>query len=311
MSWKPIVAGVDATADGAWSAAAAWEIAAAAQVPCYLVHAVPEVRPLVGIGVVGAEMEELRSAMLEVARDDVRQVLRGNAPEACLEALEVRFGRPVKVLAAVASEDDAGLVVLGGKRHTVLGRWLAGSTAHDAVRTLDLPVLVATVTASRIERVLAAVDLSDAARPTIQLAETFARLFGAHLRVMHAQEPIPILGEMPALLHPAELAARAEAVLEESVWPSVTCAGAERAIRHGRVHATIVAEVADWGADLVVVGSHGRGWVERALLGSVTEGLLRNLPASLLVVPVRAPAALVPSEASMAATGRTSPKARS
>jgi len=35
----------------------------------------------------------------------------------------------------------------------------------------------------------------------------------------------------------------------------------------------------------VVVGSHGKGWVDRLLLGSTTERLLDQLPASLLVVP--------------------------
>jgi universal stress protein family protein len=38
----------------------------------------------------------------------------------------------------------------------------------------------------------------------------------------------------------------------------------------------------------VVVGSHGKGWVERLLIGSVTERLLNQLPSSLLVVPAYA-----------------------
>jgi len=36
----------------------------------------------------------------------------------------------------------------------------------------------------------------------------------------------------------------------------------------------------------LVVGSHGKGWAERALVGSVTEQLLNHLPLSLVVVPV-------------------------
>jgi len=36
----------------------------------------------------------------------------------------------------------------------------------------------------------------------------------------------------------------------------------------------------------LVVGSHGKGWAQRVLLGSVTERLINHLPTSLLVAPV-------------------------
>jgi nucleotide-binding universal stress UspA family protein len=38
-------------------------------------------------------------------------------------------------------------------------------------------------------------------------------------------------------------------------------------------------------ATLLVIGTHGAGWVDRLLLGSTAEGLLARLPASLLIVP--------------------------
>jgi hypothetical protein len=37
------------------------------------------------------------------------------------------------------------------------------------------------------------------------------------------------------------------------------------------------------------VGSHGKGWVDGLIIGSVTEDLLNNLPCAVLVVPVPAP----------------------
>ncbi|HEU5467104.1 MAG TPA: universal stress protein, partial [Gemmatimonadales bacterium] len=48
---------------------------------------------------------------------------------------------------------------------------------------------------------------------------------------------------------------------------------------------TLLRELTDWAADLVIVGSHGRNFVMRALLGSVSEELLNQLPTSLLMVP--------------------------
>lgn len=40
----------------------------------------------------------------------------------------------------------------------------------------------------------------------------------------------------------------------------------------------------EWPADLIVIGSHGRGGVKRALLGSVAEGVMRHAPCPVLVV---------------------------
>jgi nucleotide-binding universal stress UspA family protein len=55
------------------------------------------------------------------------------------------------------------------------------------------------------------------------------------------------------------------------------------------VHQEILDQAAALGADLLVVGSHGRTGVQRLLLGSVTEKLLRKGTCPLMVVPRRAP----------------------
>jgi hypothetical protein len=64
----------------------------------------------------------------------------------------------------------------------------------------------------------------------------------------------------------------------------------DQVVRTGPAVATIVAEAAAWHADVLVVGSHGKGWVDRLLIGSTTEHLLNALPASVLVIPTAAAA---------------------
>ena len=46
----------------------------------------------------------------------------------------------------------------------------------------------------------------------------------------------------------------------------------------------IVKAARDWPADVIVIGSHGRGGVQRILLGSVAEGVTRHAPCPVLVV---------------------------
>ena len=169
----------------------------------------------------------------------------------------------------------------------MLGRWIAGSTALGTVRVAEVPTLVATPPAAEVRRILAAVDLSAAAGPTIARAEELAELFDAELRVLHVIEQVPVITGVPIPVQLADLTAVTTEVLEADVWPKVTRHGAERLARHGWPVSVIAEEAAAWQADVAVVGSHGKGAFDRALLGSVTEGLLRELPASLLVVPVR------------------------
>jgi nucleotide-binding universal stress UspA family protein len=132
--------------------------------------------------------------------------------------------------------------------------------------------------------VLVAVDVSPAAAPTIAAAERFANVFGAALRVLTVVQPIPPLVEDSTFDAAAHLAAWEDAVRRE-VWPLIRSEGAQPVLRHGPVVDTIAREAAAWPADLLVVGSHGKGWVDRLLLGTITESLLNRLPTSLLVVP--------------------------
>src|SRR5205807_8898065 len=91
----------------------------------------------------------------------------------------------------------AGLLVLGGKHHSALERWLGGSTSLHVVRTSEVPVLITAGQPVALRRILVAADLSPAAGPTVALAERLARLVGAELRVLTVFEPLPNLPGMP------------------------------------------------------------------------------------------------------------------
>ena len=66
-------------------------------------------------------------------------------------------------------------------------------------------------------------------------------------------------------------------------------ASAETAVREGDPRSAIVDEADEWGADLIVVGSHGRTGVKRWLLGSVAGAVVSHAPCSVEVVRRREP----------------------
>ena len=262
----PVVVGVDGSPEAAAAVAAGWRLAEAAGVRCHLVHATRDVRSALDLAGTGED----------------------RVPPYVLEGLTVRAGRPTAILAEVVEETKAGLVVLGGKHHSTLGRWLGGSTVQHAVRRLSVPLLVTAGDLHPRPRVLVAVDLSYAALPTLDQAVDFARLLGGPLRALHVVEPIPNVPELPFPVDVGDHEARSREQLERHVWPALPVPDHHKVVRQGIALDAIAEEAAVWRADVIVVGSHGKGWVDRLVIGSVTEDLLNDLPTAVLVIPVPA-----------------------
>jgi nucleotide-binding universal stress UspA family protein len=289
MIQQPIVIGVDASPASAAAACAGWMLAQTADVPCQLVHAANNISPALQFAGTGVVTEALQLAAMRGAREDVSASLRGLVPPAIIDGMVVSTGATPEVLDAVIREVDGALLVLGGKHHSRLGRWLGGSTVQQVVRTVTAPLLVTAGELRRHPRVLVAVDASYAAAPTARQAVAFARTLGCPLRALHVIDPPPAIAELPRDW--------SREFIERDIWPMVPLVDESKVIREGVPFDTIVDEAAAWRADVIVVGSHGKGWVDRLLIGSVTEELLNNLPCGVLVVPVpkveaRAPVAV-------------------
>src|SRR2546423_14298 len=79
----------------------------------------------------------------EQASVQVAAAFGDRVPAAVLKSLAVHRGKPAAVLNEAVAALGAELVVLGGKHHSTLGRWLGGSTSVEGARTALVPLLVA------------------------------------------------------------------------------------------------------------------------------------------------------------------------
>lgn len=292
MSWKRILVGVDESPQAAAAAALATRLARGLRGECILVHAVRELWLAFAEEEVVDRSAELQAALIAAARREVAKALREHVPEETLGRLIVRPGSPAAVLRDVARDVEADAVVVGGKHHLALRRWAGGSTAHNCVRTIRLPVLVMGPRADSgtpFRRILGAVDLSEAAASVAAAARDLAESLGAELRALCVIEPPVPLPDVMSVLTPSQYSRLAERTLARRVWPLFSGSEARTVARQGPVMETIREEATAWNADLLVVGSHGKGRGERLILGSTTERLIEDLPTSLLVVPVHAP----------------------
>jgi nucleotide-binding universal stress UspA family protein len=231
---------------------------------------------------------ELQEQLTSGARAQLERDLADVLPGPAMRRLELPTGPAPSLIAEVARQRKGELVVLGGKEHGALARGLGRSTAHYLVRTLDVPLLVVAGSAARITRVLVAVDLSTASEPTVAAAERLARLFGARLRLLHVVEPINFAHLIPDPWDEEGYERGSRETFERFASRFKTVAPEDRVVRRGVAAETIAEEAGAWHADVLVVGSHGKGWVDRILVGSTTERLVTELPTSIMVVPVKA-----------------------
>ncbi|HYL56048.1 MAG TPA: universal stress protein [Gemmatimonadales bacterium] len=290
MRWNPIIVGVDGTPESLRAAELAAKIASAARAPLIPVHAVPLIpafTPVVGIETMPVYSAGLQDEILRSTRAQIGRALEQVVPPAAVQRLEVATGPAPFILAEVARKRHAELVVLGGKQHGALARGLGRSTAHYLVRTLDVPLLVVGHSAASISKVLAPVDLSTASKPTVQAAERLASLFDARLRLLHVVEPVRLTSLAPDQWDEPAYEQRSRELFDRFAATFRQVPTQDRVVRKGFPAETIAEEAGAWGADVIVTGSHGKGWVDRLLVGSTTERLVTELPTSVLVVPVR------------------------
>ncbi|WP_367127997.1 universal stress protein [Saccharothrix sp. HUAS TT1] len=201
-------------------------------------------------------------------------------------------GHPAAVLGEVAR--DAALLVVGSSGATGLARVFAGSVAADLAHHHRGPVVVVRDAGPDDGRVVVGVDGSEPSDRAVDFAADHAARHGGVLVGVHATTGLPVdaltpggaWGQGLALgLDDERLRTSADALVADSLagplarHPEVR---AERVVSLDRPAQALV-EAAE-GAALLVVGSHGHGAVHRALLGSVSHGLLHHAPCPLAVV---------------------------
>ena len=142
-----------------------------------------------------------------------------------------------------------------------------------------------------IRRILCPTDLSDIAPRAFDHALALARFHQAEVELAYVSEPLlpgpvaPASYPPWAVLDPAVLG-RLRSALEALAAPASALGIPVRIeVHEGHVVAQILERARAWPADVIVMGTHGRGGFERWVLGSVTEKVLRKALCPVLTVP--------------------------
>lgn len=139
------------------------------------------------------------------------------------------------------------------------------------------------------QKILVPVDFSETSNFALDYAIEMAKKLGASVTVMHTFE-LPIYSFPDgALVASAEVASSIVNGSTQGLAATVaerkrSGVPLESALRQGRADQEIVAFAKVCGADIIVMGTHGRHGLTRALLGSVAEKVVRTAPCPVLTV---------------------------
>ncbi len=151
------------------------------------------------------------------------------------------------------------------------------------------------------KKLLCPTDGSPHSRHALEYAVAIARWYTAEIHALRVLAPIPPTWEMPAAVNLGELESGVrERGLEEveQFLAGARDAGvqAQGEVAIGREALEIVERAKTLPADLVVMGTHGRGGFEKWVLGSITEKVIRTAPCPVLTVTLPAEDAAPPGE---------------
>jgi nucleotide-binding universal stress UspA family protein len=234
--------------------------------------------------------------VIQQLSDDARRGLDAAARDAgALGAKRVTSrllsGLPWSTIVGAAAGCD--LIVIGTHGRTGLARILLGSVAEQVIRHAPCSVLVVRPdTEPRpFAHVLCPVDFSESSQYAMQLAGELAHPGGAGVTLLHVLElPVAYSGEPPMPELYRDLDKHSADLLDE--WAArLTAKSAIPVTKRSRIgypgaHTLAVLDD-DRTFDLVVMGSHGRTGIARALLGSVAEKVARNARCPVLIARER------------------------
>jgi len=210
------------------------------------------------------------------------------------EQLRIEEGPILPAILRTAQELPADLIVLGTHGLSGLDRFLLGSVTDRVLRTAPCPVLTipprrtgAPGDVSRYRTVLCAVDFSPPSLAGLHYALSIAQETNALLLVAHvvdraaqraARHDDPVARSQDVL---AETVRQLRATIPDDVrdW----CTPEEIAVG-GRPHEQIVALAETRGADIIVMGVHGRSAANLRLFGSTTNQVVRHSSCPVLTV---------------------------
>jgi nucleotide-binding universal stress UspA family protein len=230
----------------------------------------------------GVDAREREAGAIQEAQDYLTQTADALTERGYECQTLVPFGHPAECIVEQARLDNVDLIVMSTHGRTGPGRWIFGSVAESVVSKSPVPVLVTRAMLPfhrepflpEEPRLVVPLDGSAFAESALAPAIVLADDLGGTLILVRGEADNEYIGDAHDYLVEAQARLCAE-LPPESVRLHVSTASAADAID---------AAVSQFGASVVVMSTHGRGGVMRAVAGSVASEVVRRGQAPVILI---------------------------
>jgi nucleotide-binding universal stress UspA family protein len=285
MTPSTIVAGVDGTEPSADALALGDLLADPLEAQVLAVHSHPYGRLESFLG--DGEYERL---VREVAESTYTQLKSHVRDEKAREIRLVSAPSPAAGLIKVADEVSASLIVVGPSQRSGVGRIRPGSVGERVLSGAPSPVAIAprgyAETSPSLSTIGCAFDGSPDSRLAVEWAGQLAEASGTQLVVISVHSPMSFGGHLPVGATSPESvdqALRRELKSEHEDLAASLAGGAQSRFVDGDPASELLDFSED--LDLLVMGSRGYGPVRATLLGSVSQKVIRDASAPVVICP--------------------------
>jgi nucleotide-binding universal stress UspA family protein len=199
----------------------------------------------------------------------------------------IRSGDVQNELLSAIRNSKTDVLVMGTHGRRGVEKWYLGSVTERMMRRSPIPVLAVHAwkrpgnAVKTLRRILVTTDLSEGTADALNYALLLARASQARVILMH------VLEEMRALTseeYRGALAKRLRGDLEKLI-PADARDSCEVRIDSGTAYYTILKTLRKENIDLVVMNTHGKGMLDRAILGSTSERVVRGAKCPVMLIP--------------------------
>ena len=255
----------------------------------FLIHVTTDLNRLLEHNETALDVEVLQKSNIRYAEERLQELAKDLPIE---NEIIIRQGAPADIISRLASEQRSDLVITATHGKAGFKRFLLGSVTEKLIKTLHCPLLVLPPQEHdlipragfelKLKKILVGCDFSPDSKLAVDYGLSLAQEFQAELFLSHVIKPSLYIKEREGI---DQLRNRLENELDTMVPEACRdwCT-AQTALLDGEPYIALMNFAKEQDIDMIVLGIRGHTLLEKLLVGSTTDRLIRHSPFPVLAV---------------------------